>query len=414
MTISTTASRKNYTGNGSTTVFSFPYKFLADADILVYLDDVLQTLTTHYTLSGAGGASGGDVTFVTAPASAVRVTIVRSTPLTQETDYISGDAFPAETHESALDKNTMGLQDAQESFLNRTVMLSTSAEGSLTPISATIAGRASKYLSFNALGDVVLSAGTTSTIVHGTTGANLAGSETAAAALTVLGLTATGAELNIMDGVTATTAELNIMDGVTATTTELNILDGVTATTTELNLLDGKTYIDDDTMATASATALASSESIKAYVDTGIPRVSARVCIWEGSNGTPANGTFSAPTTDRQQYTIIPSTHFGLTSGTFLKMDLEWQCVNAEDNIAVGDVLPFDNTMHDDEKTSYPIWYDNGGDFSNTSMRVEFNVGDYGGDNAVFHLWTRPGGSSANTWYQKNNFALYARIYYTI
>ena len=41
-------------------------------------------------------------------------------------------------------------------------------------------------------------------------------------------VTATAAELNIMDGVTATTAELNILDGVTATTAELNILDGVT------------------------------------------------------------------------------------------------------------------------------------------------------------------------------------------
>ena len=54
-------------------------------------------------------------------------------------------------------------------------------------------------------------------------------------------VTATGAELNIMDGVTATTAELNIMDGVTATTAELNIMDGVTATAAELNILDGVT-----------------------------------------------------------------------------------------------------------------------------------------------------------------------------
>ncbi len=38
--------------------------------------------------------------------------------------------------------------------------------------------------------------------------------------------------------VTATAAELNIMDGVTATATELNILDGVTATSAELNYLD--------------------------------------------------------------------------------------------------------------------------------------------------------------------------------
>ena len=55
------------------------------------------------------------------------------------------------------------------------------------------------------------------------------------------GVTATTAELNILDGVTATAAELNILDGVTSTAAELNILDGVTATATELNLLDGVT-----------------------------------------------------------------------------------------------------------------------------------------------------------------------------
>jgi hypothetical protein len=54
-------------------------------------------------------------------------------------------------------------------------------------------------------------------------------------------VTATAAELNILDGVTATTAELNILDGVTATAAELNILDGVTATTAELNFVDGVT-----------------------------------------------------------------------------------------------------------------------------------------------------------------------------
>lgn len=59
--------------------------------------------------------------------------------------------------------------------------------------------------------------------------------------LAELGVTASAAELNIMDGVTATTAEINILDGVTATAAELNILDGVTATTAELNYVDGVT-----------------------------------------------------------------------------------------------------------------------------------------------------------------------------
>ncbi len=56
-------------------------------------------------------------------------------------------------------------------------------------------------------------------------------------------VTATGAELNILDGVTSTAAELNILDGVTSTAAELNILDGVTSTAAELNVLDGITAV---------------------------------------------------------------------------------------------------------------------------------------------------------------------------
>ena len=81
-----------------------------------------------------------------------------------------------------------------------------------------------------------------------------------AAELNILdGVTSTAAELNILDGVTATAAELNILDGVTATATELNLIDGVTATTAELNILDGVTttaaelnILDGDTSATST------------------------------------------------------------------------------------------------------------------------------------------------------------------
>lgn len=54
-------------------------------------------------------------------------------------------------------------------------------------------------------------------------------------------VTATGAELNVLDGITATVTELNILDGVTASATEINTLSGITASTAELNILDGVT-----------------------------------------------------------------------------------------------------------------------------------------------------------------------------
>ena len=65
------------------------------------------------------------------------------------------------------------------------------------------------------------------------------------------GVTATASELNILDGVTSTTSELNILDGVTSTASELNILDGVTATTAEINILDGDTAASSTTLADA-------------------------------------------------------------------------------------------------------------------------------------------------------------------
>ena len=42
-------------------------------------------------------------------------------------------------------------------------------------------------------------------------------------------VTASAAEINLLDGLTANTSELNLLDGVTATTAEINYLDGVTS-----------------------------------------------------------------------------------------------------------------------------------------------------------------------------------------
>lgn len=77
---------------------------------------------------------------------------------------------------------------------------------------------------------------------------NITGAVTASQAeLNILdGATLSTAELNVLDGVTASTAELNILDGVTATAAELNVLDGITSSTAELNILDGVTVTASD------------------------------------------------------------------------------------------------------------------------------------------------------------------------
>lgn len=128
MTVSTTTSRVGYNGNSVTTVFAVPFRFLENTDLIVTLVDAfeaqsVQVLNTDYTVTGAGDDAGGSITMATAPASGERLIIVREVPLTQETDYISGDPFPAETHERALDKLTM-ITQRLESLIGRSIRLS--------------------------------------------------------------------------------------------------------------------------------------------------------------------------------------------------------------------------------------------------------------------------------------------------
>ena len=121
MTISTTASRISYNGNGATTEFSFPYRFLTNADLTVIkiASDGAETtlvLNTDYTVTGADEDTGGLVTLSIAPLSGQRLVIYRSVAITQEIDYITGDPFPAETHERALDRLTMVAQQQQDAI----------------------------------------------------------------------------------------------------------------------------------------------------------------------------------------------------------------------------------------------------------------------------------------------------------
>jgi hypothetical protein len=70
------------------------------------------TLTTDYTVTGVGVEAGGNVVLVAGVlATGQELIILRSTTVTQETDYLEGDSFPAQAHENALDRLTMIAQD---------------------------------------------------------------------------------------------------------------------------------------------------------------------------------------------------------------------------------------------------------------------------------------------------------------
>lgn len=117
MTVSSQVSSVSYLGDGVTTLLPVPYYFLEQDHLLltqVNLDASTQVLLlgSDYSVSGAGNQSGGSVTMFSAPAVGVKILISRSVPATQETDYVANDPFPAESHEMALDKLTMLVQQA--------------------------------------------------------------------------------------------------------------------------------------------------------------------------------------------------------------------------------------------------------------------------------------------------------------
>ena len=164
MTISSTTVKNSYSGNASTTVFAYTFKIFANTDLQVIIRsstgiETVKTLTTHYTVSGVGDASGGNVTFTSGntPASGETVVIRRAVPQTQAIDYIANDPFPAESHEEGLDRATMTLQQVQEE-LDRAIKLSRTNTMTSTEFTNSATDRAGKVLGFDSAGELNVTA----------------------------------------------------------------------------------------------------------------------------------------------------------------------------------------------------------------------------------------------------------------
>ena len=156
MTVSTLINRVQYSTNGTTGPWTVPYYFLEDEHLsVVYTDgfgvDTTLTLTTDYTVTGAGVLSGGTVTTVAHYPSGGVLTILRVVPATQETDYTETDPFPAEALERALDKLTMLVQQAGYASGRAIMLPSTDVTNNILPDAAT---RAGKFLVFGPTGGV--------------------------------------------------------------------------------------------------------------------------------------------------------------------------------------------------------------------------------------------------------------------
>ena len=117
MTISTSSVRNDYANTSGGSTFPYTFKIFAATDIQVYTKDasgteLLKTLTTDYSVTGAGSDSGGNVTFVSPVAAGTEVHIVAvldrnssgvGIALTQTTDLVNETGFFQDRIEDRFD-----------------------------------------------------------------------------------------------------------------------------------------------------------------------------------------------------------------------------------------------------------------------------------------------------------------------
>lgn len=149
MTIQADPSEKAYAGDGVSTVFAIPFPFDTAADLKLTSTDTsgnILTLSSGFTISGGAGSTG-NATFAVAPASGITITIYDDPARTQPTDYVSLDAFPAESHERALDRVTRIAKRLYQ-LVQRSVRFP-DGDASTNAVLGSVANRKGKYLFFN-------------------------------------------------------------------------------------------------------------------------------------------------------------------------------------------------------------------------------------------------------------------------
>ena len=244
MTTSTTTPRIAYTADGSTASFTFNFEIADSSSIAVYEGSTKKTLTTHYSVNFDSGTSGtGAIVFVSAPSASTTVTLVRDTNLARTTDFTQSGAFLANTVNAELDRLSQAVIDATDKIENHALSVSEPHTDTATLTIPSASSRAGKVLSFDGDGNVSATDAGSGTISSITAGTGLSGG-------------------------TITSSGTIAIDSTVATLTGSQTLTNKTLTSPVIDTgVSGTAIKDEDDMSSNSATALATQQSIKAFVD---------------------------------------------------------------------------------------------------------------------------------------------------
>jgi hypothetical protein len=171
MTVQTEIKRVVQVGTGATKTFYFNATVQGLDDLKVYTVTPagVQTLqvrggaaTYDYVMTINSSTKFATVTLNNFLAAGYKVVILRGTPITQVVDYVEGDPFPAETHESALDKLTIIATQLQEQLDRSLQVVETSTVTGIRIAEL----QATKALVVNAAGTAIEMGPTTSDIAN--------------------------------------------------------------------------------------------------------------------------------------------------------------------------------------------------------------------------------------------------------
>jgi len=217
------------------TSFTVNFEFFAAADLNVFVDNVLKTITTHYTVSGGNGSTGAVAISVTGASGGSTVVITRDIALERTTDFPVSGAFNISSLNTELDK-LVAIDADVDDTISRSIRLqdSDAAASMELPLKAS---RVGTVLGFNATTGAV-EAGPTITAVQSladvTTSINLLGTS---AVVEDMGLLATSAVIEDM-GLLATSSNISAMAllGTSAVITDMGLL-GTSAVVEDMGFL---------------------------------------------------------------------------------------------------------------------------------------------------------------------------------
>jgi len=137
--------------------FTVPFKFFEEGNVNVYVDGVLKTITTDYTVSGGSGTSGTVTMSVTGISGGSSVVLTRDVALERTTDFPTSGPFDVSSLNNELDK-IIAVQADLKSRVDRSIQATDYDEDAAIYLPSKD-DRKGKVLAFNAsTGDVEVGA----------------------------------------------------------------------------------------------------------------------------------------------------------------------------------------------------------------------------------------------------------------